>query len=87
MVNSGRQIARGIQMLGLFSLICMAGIFAGCDEIFGSKNDITTDEIFEAGKQEPELISEVEYVPLFPVFFLYRYEVVFPPPIRPIYIH
>jgi hypothetical protein len=43
---------------------------AGCDGIFGSKNDATTDEIFEAGRREPGLISEVEYVPLFPFFQL-----------------
>lgn len=41
---------------------------AGCDSILGSKDDATTDEIFEAGRSEPTLLNEVEYVPLFPFF-------------------
>ena len=40
----------------------------GCDDLIGSKQDATTEEIFEAGRREPGLISEVEYVPLFPFF-------------------
>ncbi len=40
----------------------------GCDSILGSKQDKVTDEIFEAGRSDPQLISEVEYVPLFPFF-------------------
>ena len=43
-------------------------ILTGCDGVLGSKDDATTDEIFEAGRQEPGLISEVEYVPLFPFY-------------------
>lgn len=42
--------------------------FAGCDSIFGSKQDRVTDEIFDAGRSDPQLINEVEYVPLFPFF-------------------
>lgn len=34
----------------------------------GSKQDQVTDEIFDAGRSDPQLISEVEYVPLFPFF-------------------
>jgi hypothetical protein len=41
---------------------------AGCDSVFGSKDDPTTDEIFEVGRSEPTLLNEVEYVPLFPFF-------------------
>lgn len=43
-------------------------VLSGCDDLLGSKKDLTTDEIFEAGRQEPGLISEVEYVPVFPFF-------------------
>lgn len=42
--------------------------FAGCDSILGSKQDRVTDEIFDAGRSDPQLINEVEYVPLFPFF-------------------
>ena len=42
--------------------------FAGCDSILWSKQDRVTDEIFDAGRSDPQLINEVEYVPLFPFF-------------------
>lgn len=48
--------------------LLLAILVVGCDDLFGSKGDPVTDEIFEAGHQEPGLISEVEYVPLFPFF-------------------
>ncbi len=51
----------------LFMLILLS---TGCDDLFGSKQDDTTDEIFDAGRIEPELVSEVEYVPLSPFFTL-----------------
>jgi len=47
-------------------VICVA--LAGCDDLFGSKQDDTTDEIFDAGRIEPSLVNEAEYVPLFPFF-------------------
>ncbi len=40
----------------------------GCDALFGSKSDDTTEEIFEIGRTEPGLFSEVEYVALVPFF-------------------
>lgn len=43
-------------------------LLAGCDDLLGTKDDLTTDEIFEAGRNEPGLFKEVEYVPLFPFF-------------------
>ncbi len=43
-------------------------ILGGCDSIFGAKSDDTTEEIFEAGRTEPGLFTEVEYVALFPFF-------------------
>ncbi|MBO6576398.1 MAG: hypothetical protein JJ896_16925 [Rhodothermales bacterium] len=52
----------------LIAPLLLTGLLLGCDDIFGSKSDPVTDEIFEAGRQEPGLISEVEYVPLFPFF-------------------
>ncbi len=46
----------------------MALLLTGCDAVLGSKDDATTDEIFDAAKSDPTFISEVEYVPLFPFF-------------------
>ena len=43
---------------------------SGCDDLFGTKQDDTTDEIFDAGRIEPSLVNEAEYVPLFPFFSL-----------------
>ncbi|HAC15625.1 MAG TPA: hypothetical protein DCE78_06735 [Bacteroidetes bacterium] len=48
-------------------LILSAVIISGCDEIFGSKNDPITDDIFEQGRQDPNLIlDEVGYAALLP---------------------
>lgn len=52
----------------LCALLACALVTAGCDALLGGKQDDTTDEIFEAGRQEPTLLNEVEYVPLFPFF-------------------
>ena len=43
-------------------------VLPGCDAIFGSKSDDTTEEIFDAGRSEPGLFNEVEYVALIPFF-------------------
>lgn len=43
-------------------------LLSGCDTLIGSKQDATTEEIFEAGRVDPGLVNEVEYVPLFPFF-------------------
>jgi hypothetical protein len=51
----------------LYLLLLPALLLHGCD-VFGSKDDATTDAIFEAGQQDPTLLNEVEYVPLFPFF-------------------
>lgn len=51
-------------------LVITTGLLTGCDDLFGSKQDRTTEEIFDAGRIEPGLISEVEYVPLAPFFTL-----------------
>jgi len=57
--------------LHLSLLFVLCGVFStGCDNLFGTKSDGTTSEIFEAGRREPGLINEVEYVPLFPFFGL-----------------
>ncbi len=42
-------------------------LVSGCD-VFGSKDDATTDEIFDAGRSDIALLDEVEYVALFPFF-------------------
>lgn len=54
--------------LALSTLLLLAVGLAGCDTLFGSKSDPTTDEIFEEGRIEPGLISDAEYVALFPFF-------------------
>ena len=41
-------------------LLALLGIsIAGCDAIFDSKEDATTDEIFEVGKQDPKAATDV----------------------------
>lgn len=52
------------------SVVCLGILvsIAGCDNILGSKQDDTTDEIFDAGRTEPGFLEEAEYVPLFPFF-------------------
>lgn len=54
--------------VGVIGLFAAGYLTTGCDDLIGSKQDATTDEIFEAGRREPGLISEIEYVPLFPFF-------------------
>ncbi len=60
----------GARRLLRFALIAALALVSssGCDALFGTKSDDTTGEIFEAGRIEPGLFSEVEYVPLFPFF-------------------
>ncbi len=53
-----------------FLLIAFVFVASGCDALFSSKSDPVTDGIFEAGRSEPSLLNEVEYVPLFPFFEL-----------------
>ena len=43
-------------------------VLTSCDSVMGSKEDETTQEIFEAGRSDPTLLNEVEYVPLFPFY-------------------
>ncbi len=48
-------------------LLCLiVAAIAGCDDLLGSKSDETTEEIFEEGRIPPGLVSEAEYVALFP---------------------
>jgi hypothetical protein len=42
-------------------------VSAGCD-VFGSKSNDVTDEIFEQGRTDPTLIDDVGYVPLNPFY-------------------
>ena len=53
-----------------FALILAGPILAGCEDLLGSKQNDTTDKIFDAGRIEPGLVSEVEYIPLSPFFTL-----------------
>lgn len=49
-------------------LILAALLFSACDDLLGTKSDETRDEIFDAGRIEPGLFKEAEYVPLFPFY-------------------
>ncbi len=49
-------------------ILAFSLLTASCDSFLGAKQDTTTDEIFDAGRSDPGLVSEVEYVPLFPFF-------------------
>lgn len=51
----------------LLVLISSAVVFTACDDLFGTKQDGITDEIFRDGEQDPNLIVEdVGYVALLP---------------------
>ena len=50
------------------ALLACALFWAGCDSVFGSKDDATTDEIFTEGSIDPSQLDEVGYVPLSPFF-------------------
>ena len=52
----------------LSTLALAALVFSGCDSILGSKDDATTDEIFDEGAVDPTLVDEVGYVPLNPFY-------------------
>lgn len=52
----------------LSSLVAAALAFSGCDSVFGSKDDVTTDEIFDEGAVDPTLVNDVGYVPLNPFY-------------------
>ena len=46
----------------LLALLLPLGL-VGCDSVFGSKDNVTTDEIFDEGAVDPTLLDEVGYVP------------------------
>ena len=51
----------------LLLLLFFTGMITGCDTIFGTKGDETTDEIFEEGRIDPQLIpDEIGYAALLP---------------------
>ncbi|MCH8568510.1 MAG: hypothetical protein LAT67_09610 [Balneolales bacterium] len=53
--------------LPLVLLVLSSFLMSSCDDLFGSKQDAITDEIFEDGRQDPNLIVEdVGYVALLP---------------------
>ena len=49
-------------------LLAAALFLTGCDALFGSKGDRTTEEIFEQGQTDPTLTDDVGYVPLNPFY-------------------
>lgn len=54
-----------IKKIGLFVLL-VAFFGAGCESIFGSKNDGTNKEIFDEGKIDPQLENVDGYAPVLP---------------------
>ena len=68
MASQQRYRITGMFRVGVFVFFAVGYLMTGCDDLIGSKQDATTEEIFEAGRREPGLINEVEYVPLFPFF-------------------
>ena len=55
---------------GPWSVVLLAALVAlgGCDAVFGSKSDPTTEEIFDEGQSDPTLVDDVGYVPLNPFY-------------------
>ena len=49
-------------------LCLVATGLTGCDAVFGSKSDPTTEEIFREGETDPTLVDDVGYVPLVPAY-------------------
>lgn len=59
---------RSAPVASLALLVASVVFLAGCDALFGAKDDPTTREIFEEGESDPSLFEEVAYVPMFPFF-------------------
>ena len=57
---------RSLVHLPLATLLLATGL-SGCD-FFGSKQDDTTDEIFQEGQTDPTFVDDVGYVPLQPAY-------------------
>ena len=51
-----------------FWLLAISPVLSGCDAMFGSKSDPTTDDIFDEGRTDPTLVDDVGYVPLTPFY-------------------
>ena len=63
-----RALPASARMRSFFALSLGAAVLlSGCDA-FGSKDDATTDEIFEQGEIDPTLVDDVGYVPLLPFY-------------------
>ncbi|WP_020404845.1 hypothetical protein [Gracilimonas tropica] len=50
----------------ILTAIVSVGFFYGCDDLLGSKDNGTTDEIFEEGKIDPRLENVEGYAPVLP---------------------
>ncbi|HUF08525.1 MAG TPA: hypothetical protein VMO47_04335, partial [Rhodothermales bacterium] len=61
-----RSRLRGLAAVALAVSVSMG--VAGCADLFGEKEDTTTEEIFEEGRIDPSLLEDVGYVPLSPFF-------------------
>ena len=55
-------------MIRTLSVLLALVALSGCDALFGSKSDPTTEEIFDQGQTDPTLIDDVGYVPLTPFY-------------------
>ncbi|MFC2085888.1 hypothetical protein ACFLRO_01605 [Bacteroidota bacterium] len=58
------------QHLIVFLLVASFGLLAGtgCSDIFGSKSDTTTEQIFDEGRIDPSLLEDVGYVAIQPFY-------------------
>jgi len=55
-------------LLTLVALLLVSIVSSGCSDLFGEKQDATTEEIFKEGRIDPGLLQDVGYVPLSPFF-------------------
>lgn len=63
-----RRTGPGLSVAACVFLLGGLLALSGCDALFGSKEDPTTEEIFDEGRIDPSLLSDVGYVPLNPFY-------------------
>lgn len=60
---------KGMNRLFIGLIVVSAGLLYGCDNIFGAKDNETTDEIFEEGSIDPTLETVEGYAPVLPFWY------------------
>jgi len=61
-------ISRLFGFVALVAIGFASLVSSGCSDLFGEKQDATTEEIFKEGRIDPGLLQDVGYVPLSPFF-------------------